>query len=492
MTGAPLTEMCPKGFRDCETMADDAGRLNQVFAETSFLYGSNAAYVEELQEKWAKDPSSVSAEWKAFFDQLRDNAALVTASAGAGSWGRGVATEPTEETGVFDGRWPAPKPDPKKPGAAPAAPPAKAASVEVSAAAIRAAAHDSIRALMLIRAYRVRGHLQAKLDPLGIEQPVENPELTPEFYGFTGADLDRPIFLDGVLGLQTGTIRDVLDILKRTYCGTVGIQYMHIAEPEEKAWLQQRFEGPDKFEQNAFTKEGKLAILSKLVEAEGFERFLHKRFPGTKRFGLDGGEAMVPALEQVIKRGGSLGVDEVVLGMAHRGRLNVLAAVMGKPYKVIFHEFQGGSAVPSDIEGSGDVKYHMGASSNREFDGNHVHLSLTANPSHLEIVNPVVLGKARAKQAFDIREANEGVPEGQWALDRSKVVPLLIHGDAAFAGQGVVAECFALMGLKGYRTGGTLHFVINNQIGFTTSPRNSRSSPYPSDVALMVQARSST
>ncbi|MBJ7509915.1 2-oxoglutarate dehydrogenase E1 component [Brevundimonas sp.] len=468
-------------------MADDAGRLNQVFAETSFLYGSNAAYIEELHEKWANDPGSVSAEWKAFFDQLRDNAAAVKASAEAGGWGRAAVAEPTEATAVFDGRWPAPKPDSKKPGApAPAA--SKAAPAEASPEAIRAAAHDSIRALMLIRSYRVRGHLQANLDPLGIEQPVENPELTPEFYGFSGADLDRPIFLDGVLGLQTGTIRQVLDILKRTYCGNIGIQYMHIAEPEEKAWLQQRFEGPDKFEQNAFTKEGKLAILNKLIEAEGFERFLHKRFPGTKRFGLDGGEAMVPALEQVIKRGGNLGVDEVVLGMAHRGRLNVLAAVMGKPYKVIFHEFQGGSAVPSDIEGSGDVKYHMGASSNREFDGNHVHLSLTANPSHLEIVNPVVLGKARAKQAFDIREANAGKPEAEWALDRSKVVPLLIHGDAAFAGQGVVAECFALMGLKGYRTGGTMHFVINNQIGFTTSPRNSRSTPYPSDVALMVQA----
>src|SRR5690606_35013525 len=246
------------------------------------------------------------------------------------------------------------------------------------------------------------------------------------------------------------------------------------------AWIQERIEGRDK--EIAFTREGKLAILAKLVEAETFERFLHKRFPGTKRFGLDGGEAMVPALEQVIKRGGALGIDEIVLGMAHRGRLNVLAAVMGKPYKVIFHEFQGGSSVPSDVEGSGDVKYHMGASSDREFDGNAVHLSLTANPSHLEIVNPVVLGKARAKQAFDIRERADG------ALDRSKVLPLLIHGDAAFAGQGVVAECFALMGLKGYRTGGTLHFIVNNQIGFTTSPRNSRSSPYPSDVALMVQA----
>jgi 2-oxoglutarate dehydrogenase E1 component len=470
-------------------MADDAGRLNQVFAETSFLYGSNAAFIEDLHAKWADDPSSVSAEWRAFFDQLRDNAATVKASADAGSWGRSVVTEPTEATGVFDGRWPAPKPDPKKPAAAPAAAaPAPAAASGVSAQDVRAAAHDSIRALMLIRSYRVRGHLQATLDPLGIEQPTHNPELTPEFYGFTEADLDRPIYLDGVLGLQTGSIREVLAILKRTYCGHIGIQYMHIAEPEEKSWLQERFEGPDKFEQNAFTKEGKLAILNKLIEAEGFERFLHKRFPGTKRFGLDGGEAMVPALEQVIKRGGALGVDEIVLGMAHRGRLNTLAAVMGKPYRAIFHEFQGGSTVPSDIEGSGDVKYHMGASSDRAFDGNTVHLSLTANPSHLEIVNPVVLGKARAKQAFDIREANVGRPEEQWALDRTKVVPLLIHGDAAFAGQGVVAECFALMGLKGYRTGGTIHFVVNNQIGFTTSPRNSRSSPYPSDVALMVQA----
>ena len=472
-------------------MADDAGRLNQVFAETSFLYGSNAAFIEGLHEKWAADPASVSAEWRAFFDQLKDNAAAVTASAQAGGWGRKGAAEPTEETGVFDGRWPAPKPDPKAAAGAKPAPAASAgnpAPADVSAEAVRAAAHDSIRALMLIRAYRVRGHLQATLDPLGIEQPVDNPELTPEFYGFTAADMDRPIYLDGVLGLQTGSIRQVLDLLKRTYCGNIGIQYMHIAEPEEKSWLQQRFEGPDKFEANAFTKEGKIAILNKLIEAEGFERFLHKRFPGTKRFGLDGGEAMVPALEQVIKRGGSLGVDEIVIGMAHRGRLNTLAAVMGKPYKVIFHEFQGGSAVPSDIEGSGDVKYHMGASSDREFDGNTVHLSLTANPSHLEIVNPVVLGKARAKQAFDIREANAGVPESDWVLDRSKAMPLLIHGDAAFAGQGVVAECFALMGLKGYRTGGTMHFVINNQIGFTTSPRNSRSTPYPSDVALMVQA----
>ena len=461
-------------------MADDAGRLNQVFAETSFLYGSNAAFIEDLHGKWAADPASVSGEWRAFFDQLRDNAESVKASNAAGSWGRSGSAEPTEETGVFDGRWPAPKPDPKKPAAAsaPAAAPA-AAPAGVSGDEIRAAAHDSIRALMLIRSYRVRGHLQAQLDPLGIEQPIENPELTPEFYGFTGADLDRPIYLDGVLGLQTGTIREVLALMKRTYCGNIGVQFMHIAEPEEKNWLQERFEGAAKFESNAFTREGKLAILNKLIEAETFERFLHKRFPGTKRFGLDGGEAMVPALEQIIKRGGAMGVKDIVIGMPHRGRLNVLAAVMGKPYHVIFHEFQGGSSLPSDVQGSGDVKYHLGASSDREFDGNEVHLSLTANPSHLEIVNPVVIGKVRAKQAFTLREQPDA--------GRGHALPLLLHGDAAFAGQGVVSECFALSGLRGYAVGGTMHFVVNNQIGFTTSPKNSRSSPYPTDVALAVE-----
>ncbi|MES2861871.1 MAG: 2-oxoglutarate dehydrogenase E1 component, partial [Pseudomonadota bacterium] len=280
-------------------MADDAGRLNQVFAETSFLYGSNAAFIEELHDKWAADPSSVSVEWRGFFDQLRDSAATVQAASAAGGWGRSQAAEPTEDSAVFDGRWPAPKPDPK--AKAPVATSGQSAPAAAGSEEIRAAAHDSIRVLMLIRSYRVRGNLQATLDPLGIEAATNNPELTPEFYGFNEADMDRPIYLDGVLGLQTGTIREVMAILKRTYCGNIGIQFMHIAEPEEKSWIQQRFEGPDAFEKNGFTKEGKIAILNKLIEAEGFERFLHKRFPGTKRFGLDGGEAMVPALEQMIK-----------------------------------------------------------------------------------------------------------------------------------------------------------------------------------------------
>ncbi|HIP22313.1 MAG TPA: 2-oxoglutarate dehydrogenase E1 component, partial [Rhodobacteraceae bacterium] len=218
------------------------------------------------------------------------------------------------------------------------------------------------------------------------------------------------------------------------------------------------------------------AILNKLVEAEGFEKYLHVKYMGTKRFGLDGGESLIPAMEQIIKRGGALGVKQIVIGMPHRGRLSVLANVMAKPFRAIFNEFQGGSSKPDSVEGSGDVKYHLGASSDREFDGNNVHLSLTANPSHLEAVNPVVLGKVRAKQ------------EQVGDTERSTIMPILLHGDAAFAGQGVVAECFGLSGLRGHRTGGTIHIVVNNQIGFTTSPHNSRSSPYPTDIAMMVEA----
>ncbi|MBU1176490.1 MAG: 2-oxoglutarate dehydrogenase E1 component, partial [Alphaproteobacteria bacterium] len=347
------------------------------------------------------------------------------------------------------------------------------------------ATRDSLRALMLIRAYRIRGHLIADLDPLHLTKQHIHEELDPASYGFTEADMDRPIFIDHVLGLESATLREILAILQRTYSGTFAVEFMHISDPERKAWVQQRIEGPDK--EISFTAEGKQAILKKLIEAEGFENFLNTKYTSTKRFGLDGAEAMVPALEQIIKRGGALGVKEIVIGMPHRGRLNTLAAVMGKPYHHIFHEFQGGSVMPDDVGGSGDVKYHLGASSDRTFDDNKVHLSLTANPSHLEIVNPVVLGKARAKQ--DQHSAVDGrFVADTHDTDRSKVLPLLIHGDAAFAGQGVVAECFGLSGLKGHRTGGSIHFVINNQIGFTTAPHNSRSSPYPTDVAKMIEA----
>ncbi len=457
-------------------MADDANlrdiSRNQVMSETSFLYGGNAAFVEDLYARYAADPNSVEPSWRAYFQSLHEPADAIAKDVAKPSWSRPITAAPRPDwMSALDGLWPAVE--------AKIAKAIEAKSPTASTDDIRAATLDSVRAIMMIRAFRIRGHLQANLDPLGIEPKSDTAELDPANYGFTQADYDRPIFLDFVLGLETSSIREILQIIRRTYCGNVGVQYMHISNPQEKAWIQERIEGKDK--EITFTKEGKIAILKKLIEAEGFERFLHKRFPGTKRFGLDGAEALVPALEQIIKRGGALGVDEVVMGMPHRGRLNVLAAVMGKPYKIIFHEFQGGSSLPSDIEGSGDVKYHLGASSERTFDNARVHLSLAANPSHLEIVNPVVIGKARAKQTFDLRE-NEA------DCSRGKVMPLLMHGDAAFAGQGVVAECFALSELKGYKTGGTMHVIVNNQIGFTTSPRNSRSSPYPSDVALMVQA----
>jgi 2-oxoglutarate dehydrogenase E1 component len=459
-------------------MADDARSLpNTALLETSFLYGANATFVEELHEKFLDDPNSVDPSWRAFFQQLRDDPGAVRAAVRGPSWYRAdlAAPKTTEITRLLDGDWGGLS---EKFETA-----ARARLPGASSQDVQLAARDSVRALMMIRAYRTRGHLAATLDPLGIETRQPPAELDPASYGFTEADFGRPIFIDGVLGLETATIPEMVAILKRTYCSTVGVEFMHITDPVEKSWMQERIEGPDK--EIAFTPEGKRAILKKLLEGESFERFVHKRHPGTKRFGLDGGEAMIPALEQIIKRGGALGVEEIVLGMAHRGRLNVLAAVMGKPYQAIFHEFQGGSAQPEDVLGSGDVKYHLGASSDRAFDGNNVHLSLTANPSHLEIVNPVVLGKARAKQAKRATWTEEG--EALHAL-RARVMPLLIHGDAAFAGQGVVAECFGLSGLRGYRTGGTMHFIINNQIGFTTAPHYSRSSPYPSDVALMVQA----
>jgi 2-oxoglutarate dehydrogenase E1 component len=450
-------------------MADDTGRLNEVLAETSFLYGGNAGYVEEMRAQWAADPTSVDPSWRTFFASLSDADAQAERPP---SW----TPEPLPEArpdwlSAIDGFWP----DVDRRLSARIATAQPTASVDE----VRARTLDSLRAIMMIRAYRMRGHLKANLDPLGIAVTAgDASELDPASYGFGDADFDRPIFLDYVLGLETATLREILALLRRTYCGSLGVQYMHISDPAEKAWLQRRIEGRDK--EISFTPEGKIAILKKLIESEGFERFLAKRFPGTKRFGLDGGESAVPALEQIIKRGGALGVRDLVLGMPHRGRLNVLAAVMAKPYRAIFHEFQGGSSTPSDIEGSGDVKYHLGASSDRAFDNNNVHLSLTANPSHLEIVNPVVLGKARAKQASDLRENP--------TAGRGHVLPLLMHGDAAFAGQGVVAECFNLMGIKGYRTGGAIHFIVNNQIGFTTNPRYSRTSPYPSDSALMVEA----
>ncbi len=435
---------------------------NRVLESTSFLYGSNAAFIEGLYAQYVSNPDSIDGTWRAFFDALGEEG-LQPAQIGQGpSWrpGNGHVPEPNELLSALTGDWGA-KAE-KRPAAA--APEKHAGDGQAS-----------IRAFQLIRAYRMIGHLEAQLDPLELEKRKPLPQLEPSFYGFQNADLERPVFIDGIMGLETVTPRDLVAILRRTYCGTIGYEYMHITDPEQREWLQRRIEGPEN--KITFTREGKRAILNKLIESEIFERFCGTKFVGTKRFGLDGGEATIPAMEQIIKRGGALGVKDIVLGMPHRGRLNMLVNVMGKPYRQLFHEFQGGSAKPSDVQGSGDVKYHLGASSDRAFDGNNVHLSLTANPSHLEAVDPVVLGKARAKQSQNADK-----------VTRSSVLPLLLHGDAAFAGQGVVAECFAMSGTKGFRTGGTIHFIVNNQLGFTTAPAYARSSPYPSDVALMVQA----
>ncbi|MCC5997296.1 MAG: 2-oxoglutarate dehydrogenase E1 component [Oceanicaulis sp.] len=453
-------------------MADARSSRNQTFLDTAFLFGGNAAYIEQMAARHADNPASVPDSWRAFFDEVGDGAGAARSAARGPAWKReGWPRRPNGDLigalGDIEAGMPA-LPDAVARHAGPSASPAD----------VHTAVKDSIAAIMLIRAYRMRGHLAADLDPLGLTDFGPQPELEPESYGFTGDDLDREIFINGYLGLETATVRQMLEILKRTYCSTFGVEFMHISNPEEKAWIQERIEGPDKGVE--FSKNGKRAILRKIIETEGFERFLHKRYPGTKRFGLDGGESLIPALEQVIKRGGAMGVEDIVIGMPHRGRLNVLAAVMGKPYHVIFHEFQGGDSLGNEDYASGDVKYHLGSSSDREFDGNKVHLSLSPNPSHLEAVNPVVLGKARAKMSKLLRDTGE--PSSH------KIMPLLLHGDAAFAGQGIVAECFGLSGLRGHRTGGAVHFVVNNQIGFTTDPKDSRSSPYPSDVALMVQA----
>ncbi len=445
---------------------------NDQFHASSFLQGANAGYVEQMYARYAADPNAVDASWASFFGSLGDNERDVRKEAEGASWGRADwPPVPRDDlTAALTGEWQA---DAKAAGDKIKAKAAETGT-QISDDQLKRAVLDSLRALMIIRAYRIRGHLAADLDPLGITERGNHPELEPASYGFTEADMDRPIFIDNVLGLTHASMRQIIDIVKRTYCGTFALQYMHISDPEQAGWLKERIEGYGK--EISFTREGRKAILNKLVEAEGFEKFLHVKYMGTKRFGLDGGEALIPAMEQIVKRGGNLGVKEIVFGMPHRGRLSVLANVLMKPYRAIFNEFQGGSFKPDEVDGSGDVKYHLGASSDRIFDGNSVHLSLTANPSHLEAVNPVVLGKVRAKQD-QLSDA-----------ERSQVLPILLHGDAAFAGQGVVAECFGLSGLRGHRTGGTIHIIVNNQIGFTTAPSFSRSSPYPTDIALMVEA----
>ena len=427
---------------------------NITFKKTSFLSGINSEFINQFYSDYLNDPNSLPNSWIKFFDGLSEDEKLILDDLNGPSWSPEKKIQKSKSYLIDNEK-------------------NKEVNEDLNLNSVKEASKDSVRAIMLIRAYRIRGHLIANLDPLSIQKKEEHPELKPETYGFNKKDYKRKIFLDGVLGLQYADLNQILDILKRTYCSAIGYEFMHMGDPEEKAWIRNRIEGPEK--DIVFTQNGKKAILNKIIQAEGFEKYLHVKFVGTKRFGLDGGESLIPALEQIIKRGGNLGAKEIKIGMPHRGRLNVLANVMGKPFRAIFSEFFGKSVNASkDFEG--DVKYHLGASSNREFDGNSVHISLTDNPSHLEAVNPVVLGQVRAKQFFHKDK------------DRKKVIPVLMHGDAAFAGQGIVAECFAMSGLPGHNIGGTIHIIVNNQIGFTTAPRFARSSPYPSDVAKIAQA----
>jgi len=427
---------------------------NITYKKTSFLAGINSEFINEFYADYISDPSSLPESWRKFFDGLSDNEKLIYDDIKGPSW--------SPEKKLKKIKIPKDLRDEEE---------SKTDNINLDT--VTQASKDSVRAIMLIRAYRIRGHLISNLDPLSINEKEEHLELKPESYGFEKKDYTRKIFLDGVLGLQNADLNQILKILKKTYSSNIGYEFMHMGDPDEKSWIRDRIEGPEK--NIIFTENGKKAILNKIIQAEGFEKYLHVKFVGTKRFGLDGGESLIPALEQIIKKGGNLGAKEIKIGMPHRGRLNVLANVMGKPFRAIFSEFFG-KTVSSKKDFEGDVKYHLGASSNREFDGNSVHISLTDNPSHLEAVNPVVLGQVRAKQFFHKDK------------ERKKVIPVLMHGDAAFAGQGIVAECFAMSGLPGHNIGGTIHIIVNNQIGFTTAPRFARSSPYPSDVAKIAQA----
>ena len=422
---------------------------NIEFKKTSFLNKSNSAFIEEMYIKYIEKDPNLPESWREYFKDLNDDIESIIKEVEGPSWAQRKKVNLDKITNELAGQ---------------------NQNISTSQSSIT----QSIKAIALIRAYRIRGHLIANLDPLGMMERNYIHELHPEDHGFKKEDYSKKIFIGSYLNTTSASINEILQKLRKVYCSNIGVEYMHISDPVEKIWFRERMEKEEN--QINFTSNGKKAIFNKIVQAEGFEKFLAKKYVGTKRFGLDGAESLIPALEQIIKRGGQLGVKEIKIGMPHRGRLNVLANVLQKSYKRIFNEFAGEISNLRKEDSTGDVKYHLGASSDREFDGNSVHVSLTDNPSHLEAVNPIVLGQTRAKQFF------------HKDLKRKKVIPILIHGDAAFAGQGIVAECFAMSGLKGHNTGGTIHIIVNNQIGFTTSPRFARSSPYPSDLGKIVDA----
>jgi len=444
-------------------------------ATKSLLTGVNAEYIAHLYAQYLRAPSSVQPGWAEFFRDLSDSELTLLRELHGPSWTpdenradtRGFSASTATATQTL-GNVTYTQAQPARTSAVPAP------QNDIASVGGQQAARDTLRAMMLIRAYRMRGHFKANLDPLGLREAASHEELEPNYWGFTDADYDRPIFLDGNLGFQQATLREIMARLQDTYCSTIGVEYMFVTDTDQRFWIQDRLEKPEF--QTGFDAAGKKKILADLTKAEGLEKFLQVKFTGTKRFGLEGGESMIASVEEILDRGSQLGVKEVVFGMAHRGRLNMLTNVLGKPFVALFSEFQGTPSTPDDVMGSGDVKYHLGASADRQFSGGTVHVTLTPNPSHLEAVNPVAAGRVRAKQ------------EKHGDADRLQVVPFLIHGDAAFAGQGLVAETLMMSELHGYKVGGTIHVVINNQIGFTTMPSYSRSGPYCTDVAKMLSA----
>lgn len=423
--------------------------MSKVFFDTTPIFGTNSTYVEELYEAYLQNPASVDDSWKEFFADMGDSVNAVIKNNTGATW----ANKDAKVIGVANPELASPRKDKKPVG-------------KVSEQACK----DSIGALMLIRAYKVRGNLLADLDPLGIQGHKMHPDLDPATYGFSSDDYDREIFLGGELGLQKATLRNLLSALNKIYASKIGAEFMHLPELERRNWISDKMEEARGVP--VLTPDEKKTILEDITKVERFEQFLHVKYPGAKRFSVEGGEAVIAAMEKMIERASNLGVKEVVIGMPHRGRLNVLTKVMGRRYASMISEFQGKqSHFSEDIDAAGDVKYHQGASSDRQFNGRNIHLSLSANPSHLEAVNPVVAGRVRAKQDIFKDES------------RLDAMGLLLHGDAAFCGQGIVPETMALSDLDGYTTGGTVHIVVNNQIGFTTNPKDQRKSPYPTDIA---------
>ncbi|HOV58054.1 MAG TPA: 2-oxoglutarate dehydrogenase E1 component [Rhodanobacteraceae bacterium] len=423
-----------------------SANLLQQFRETSQLSGGNAAFIEDLYEAWLRDPTAVGAQWHAYFDAFKGRA--------AGDTPHSDAIARIEAAQKRNGR-----------GQAGAAAPAASDAVSQKQAAV----------LKLVTAYRSRGHLAANLDPLGLAQKQAAPDLDPAFHGLTAADYDTEFQTGSLAGPQRLSLRKLVELLQATYANTIGAEFMHISDAEQRRWVHEQLErAGGRF---GLSGEERRRVLERLTAAEGLERYLHTKYVGQKRFSLEGGDSLIPLLDELVRRGGSDGVKDMIIGMAHRGRLNVLVNTLGKAPQKLFAEFEGRFDHPDDPAHSGDVKYHMGFSADIRTPGHTVHLALAFNPSHLEIVDPVVAGSVRARQT---RRGDS---------ERTQVLPVLVHGDAAFAGQGVVMELFNMSQARGFAVGGTIHVVINNQVGFTTSnPQDARSTLYCTDVAKMVNA----